>query len=763
MFRKTALLVLVSIASFAGAIYFADIREIVAGMAEVEAGALLACAAFIACNNLLACIRFGSLLKGFGLRPSWRDLFAAFSLGQISNQFLLSVFGQSLTRAMLLSRVGVPSSAAIVVTYFERVLAAAVLLFLSVGATWYLLRVLTIDLDRGAALALSVGSMIVVGLIVVASVFRESIVRAMRERGMRWTRRLIPAVAMTLLAHVAMLCAYLSILESFEEVRFSLSLVAALTIVMFTTSLPISFSGWGIRELSAAAALTLVGVPPAMAVAVAVAVGVLSLVVMFMFGGLGLLLMGKRSAPPAAVQGSSRMLVKWDSLILQGCAFFCAVLLFFQLRIPLQKGELTVAMSDIPAVIGGSIVALLLVTRRMALPFQPFLAWALAAMSGLIVYGLASAALQGGLGHWALFNRGLGWVVLLGYASTAAAAVSVAGEAGRTLILRSFIVAGLAVCGAQVVLMLADAVIALPKDVFNMPLKGYVENQNAFSFQLAMVGVLLIVALARGIMVAKRPAFVIACLFVTVIFYYAKSRTGLVFVGLLAIAMYVLSRRAAFFDDGARQQLRGAAILSVTLVLLLVCLPYIAFGAIYAGSHAYAWTMETLYAATGGMIGRPVVIEVPPFAYYNSVVTLGVRLTHDTSEAERWETISQGLDMWRAHPIFGAGLGSYVDWRMALTGKMQVIHSIPVWLLAELGLLGAVVSIGVFVGLLWRGWRMLRLENDFAWGLGLIGILVPMAAGGMVHDILYQRMFWFLLGLFCVALPRAPTGIGRAT
>ena len=77
-----------------------------------------------------------------------------------------------------------------------------------------------------------------------------------------------------------------------------------------------------------------------------------------------------------------------------------------------------------------------------------------------------------------------------------------------------------------------------------------------------------------------------------------------------------------------------------------------------------------------------------------------------------------------------------------------IIHSVPVWILAELGILGLIVIGGVFVGLLGLSVKMIRDTEYFSWGAGLLILLAALAVAGSVHDFFFQRSFWFLLGIF---------------
>ena len=119
-----------------------------------------------------------------------------------------------------------------------------------------------------------------------------------------------------------------------------------------------------------------------------------------------------------------------------------------------------------------------------------------------------------------------------------------------------------------------------------------------------------------------------------------------------------------------------------------------------------------------------------------------------SSDNERWQSISDGWNLWQHYPVFGAGLGAFVQSRFDAGLPILIIHSVPVWILAELGIVGIVVVGGVFVGLLWLSINMIRDSEYFTWGAGLFVLLAALAVSGSVHDFFFQRSFWFLLGIF---------------
>ncbi len=92
----------------------------------------------------------------------------------------------------------------------------------------------------------------------------------------------------------------------------------------------------------------------------------------------------------------------------------------------------------------------------------------------------------------------------------------------------------------------------------------------------------------------------------------------------------------------------------------------------------------------------------------------------------------------------GVGLGVFIAKSTAWLGHPQVIHSTPLWLLAELGLVGFVVICSIFFVLArnaWKQWSKSLPDRI------LFMVLAVVALFSQVHEIFYQRIFWLVLGV----------------
>jgi hypothetical protein len=129
----------------------------------------------------------------------------------------------------------------------------------------------------------------------------------------------------------------------------------------------------------------------------------------------------------------------------------------------------------------------------------------------------------------------------------------------------------------------------------------------------------------------------------------------------------------------------------------------------------------------------------------------------DVVTAQHLQTIFEGWAMFLAHPVFGAGLGAYMHSKIAAGSELLVIHSTPVWLLAETGVIGCAVFAAAALRLFFEAVSH-RGERTALLLMLMLGAIGTMA---MAHEMLYQRAFWLLLGAV-LAMPaassRAPAG-----
>lgn len=736
---RTAALILISGASLVVAFYVVGIDTVLSALSGIRLNAILLAGLLVLANAGIAFLRFRSVLHSFGYRPTWRQSAFAFTIGQVSNQFLFNIIGQSLSRAAALNSAGVPFSVSVMATYWERLVAAGLLLLLSLAGAFVIFIDVRLDLQGGGAYLVSLtGGILLVGTVVGITLVRSRDIGIDLSSALRFLLRLSPSIALTLAAHGAMLAAYAVVLTGLQVPEIGMQAISALVIVMFAASLPISFSGWGVRELSAAQALGAVGIDPTVAIAGAVLIGLLGLMTTALSAAIGLYLYFHSrvsTAPTTPAPASSLNAERWSDIAVLAAAVISAVLLFFQIRVPLPRGEITANAADLLALTGLGLLFFFLWTKRSTGPVPAWFFGGLVAISLLFLFGLGLGYFRFGSNSWAIMNRGLGWTIILGYVVLGASAAMAATASSLRLVLGVFALAGVTVATQQLVLLLLALFGAnIPSDAFAVPLRGYANNSNAFAFQLVMAAACVITAGRIG-WFAKAWLHNAAMVILSLAIFYTHSRSGL---GMLAILL-ILTLTFSLPQQRRKSTMTVMAVSSAIIVAFI--LPDIVV-LINTGVAFVHVALSPLFSEVAGG-GFSLAPNIRPF--------LSITVERTSSDSERWLSIIEGWDLWLRHPLLGAGLGGYVEERISAGRDFLIIHSIPVWLMAEMGLVGLLTASIMLALLVNNAFQMMTQPERHGWGIGLLIILACMTAAGLVHDFFFQRSFWFLLGLYVAA------------
>ena len=364
-----------------------------------------------------------------------------------------------------------------------------------------------------------------------------------------------------MLAHLAMFAAYFVLVREFAPAIPLARLAPAIVIVMFAAGLPVSWAGWGLREFGALYALGAIGVPSEAAVVVAVLVGAVSLLIALAAGGAVVVDAWLRPAAPAAAKpmmpgGMARALAPSDPILMWTIGILTACLIYLQLRVPSGPGEITVNAADPIAITALFFAVVFAWTDRSFLPLYPRFVLRGAGVLGVaLVLGLVVAWLGPGLTAWALLNRMLGFLFLLGYAAVPGLVVLIAGERGRAILARTFVIAAVAICAIQVLAYVVHLYVTpLPVDFFgylfakNDQPEGYAQNPNAFAFQLLMALRGRDRVACRRKAAGVRPGWLAAAVALLATLLIARSRAGL----LCAFAAAASRARAGAAPVGAQ-------------------------------------------------------------------------------------------------------------------------------------------------------------------------------------------------------------------
>jgi hypothetical protein len=684
-----------------------DARAVLDEIRRLSAVSLLGASGLLVLGALLAAVRLWFISSDIGTPLNGKQALLALCVGQIVGAISVQYFGQIAARSALLGRSGVSAPAHIAMVTYERLVAVAVSGLMAAGGATYLFGHFAIDTKGGGTQLLTIIGGMAAAIVGGAGAawgpaLFQVLWRALNVRTLIVIARISLLTVMTQLTTAG---AYVIIAHSISEQTSLAALFFASFIVMFAASLPISFSGWGVRELSAVLALGAVGIKASAAVAIAVTLGALALGAVIFLAGVAVIWPAMREigATRSATETGSRNIA---AVLNWTVPLAAATAVFFQIYVPVGATNLNVNLAD-PVVILGA--ALFLYGHAWPSDWHwrfPALNLAIVIATTVLTISFLHGYLVFGWSDWAVTNRFLGWFVLLCYGMTGALIVRHAKERGAAMFARTFVASATAIVLFALALVIVNArVVSLPPGMFTSPMEGFSQNRNAFSF-------LLLLAIAAMPMMSRQFMWVALAVLMLGL-WFAGSRAALgTFVAVAGLMIYIkaISLRVFCF-----------AVLGFSAGLFLT---------------AALFYIPSLSAGSASSVNITI---VAPYSL------------SDPSNVQRLESILGGLKLFLSHPIFGAGLGYFMD-EQVKAGTPLVIHSTPVWLLAETGLVGFAAYVIPAALIFLREWR--RHRDDAAAQTVIITLSV-FTAMSSVHELLYQRSLWLVLGvaMYLVARP----------
>ncbi|MFV0297376.1 MAG: lysylphosphatidylglycerol synthase domain-containing protein [Hyphomicrobiaceae bacterium] len=711
------LAILTTVASLAGALFYVSYlpHEQLAILDQAGPSALIYVALGSAASLLIGALRLKSLFSAVGHRVSYGSCVRVILLSQVAATFLLQLVGQLSVRGAMLTRLGVPVSTTATITLVERATALATLCMAALIASWGLFAGGPSWASTQAG-SLLLDRMIGLGIVtaVVTAVFYKQIgsARQLRETLTIGTTLLTKSLLFTVLAQASTLLGFVAAFHAMIPDLDLFPLTCASVLIMLAAALPISFGGWGVRELSAIAALGLLGVSANVALWTSITVGVVALVTtLVMIGLMALFGLGTRplasvaTAPTPSQESASAQLVS-TGLIGWLLPILAALLVAFQIRVPMTNGEATVNLADPVAIIAGTILLALVVSKQVRLKPTP-LVLALVAAGFAIAAGYLHGYLSFGSNDWARV-KATGYPILIAYGVVGFLCVHSGGTRARDAALAVMAISFVVVSGLAFMHQ-SLAILHLTGGRLGRA-EGYVNDANAFAFQ-AVIG------LAAVLAVAKRPNHIsigvgLCCLGV----WTSSSKSGLIALALALLVAWVMKpeqRRPIATGIG----LSAACILMLTIMAMAV--PGSSAGQVYKFTESRAY-----------------------------------------SNSERLKTYIIALEMLREAPLFGKGLGAFVEDVRRSDGSLLVIHSSYLWALAEFGLAGAMLLASPLLVIVWR--LKARIRNLEPYDFLALQICLAWSIMSVFQDMAYQRIAWLALG-FALAQALLRTAEARST
>ena len=734
--------------------YTYDVSQALAIGSRLSSTNITFIAALLTANLLLVSVRFHLLLRRFGVRLGFFETLRANTLAQVTSVFLLPILGHILGRAAFLKRHALPASILASVTMYEKIVTLTSASILCVFGLYFLYRDGVGNWVSSTIGDIHLPQILLIGSIAFMVSFRLGALRLERTLWKKMLSRTAVITTLetglvTLLAHACMLAAYTSIVTDLPSPVSAQAGLAASSIIMFLAGLPISVSGWGVRELASIYFLGELNVPAEEALGASVFMGLAALGCLLAAGLLMSMLPDRRS--PISATGDKQMSsaagLNHDKAIVVLLATLTSVSLFFQFHVPVQGNVIAVNAADPLALTGGALFLVYWAHRRQ-LPNWRYdsVQNILLAATGIIFFSFVVGYLSFGVTPWALSNRLIGWLVILAYIFTGAGIVSLWGNNGTRRVLESIGAAGGLVAAYMLVTThLTTFRLIEFRDNFFPAFSEMSPNRNAVAFQLllALAGVLALCSRStkkRFWLVSIGSGVIATGVILT------GSRAGMGTLAAVALAAIVL-RFISF---------KAAAVAALVTLCLLFAPPITGTAAVKTAVVLKTTAQDIYHYAQTVLSPSGIATKRPPEAYSPSPkFSFNPTPTSDaSSNVERFESIKGGIHMWLENVLIGAGLGAYLHSQGDWDKPVVVIHSTPIWLLAEFGLLGFGIFAAAFVLLM--NWALSRRDifPDTMAARCLVLVLLAFAIFSTVHEILYQRIFWFMLGA-CLAASQA--------
>ena len=691
---------------------YSDWAAVTATYAQIPWPSIIGAFCLMLAGASLASLRLKLIAADLGYQLSFRDAMSTLSIGHLAGVLFFQIAGQLMARGVLLSRLRIPVSGTIIVTGYERLVALAVSFALAIAGAMFLFGGISITSAEGGILIIK----IILGLLIVAIcgaafVWGRLVIESLPAFTAGGALKLARSVALTLAIQIATMSAYVLLLTAIAPGKPMVSLAGASTLVMFAASLPISFAGWGVRELSAILALGTIGVGADASFAVAALIGLIALLVI---GLMAISAIHHHHKPAPVYPHNETIGFDFGTALGYALPIFAATAVFFQVFVPVENGTINVNLADPAAVLGSSLFVLHYIKTgrpRWRLPhLELYVALATLLLATAFLHGLE----RFGWTNWAFTNRLLGWFVLLAYGATGALIVIRSHAKGLDLLLRTFVVTAASIVALETTLLVLYAMgVQAIKPLVQIPFVGFSVNKNAFGFQLLLAA--CVAFAARW----KSPVLLLGTILVGI--WFSGSRASY-------IALPVVLAMAAYMRALPSRS---------TIISFVFAFAVLAVIAIIPECVAY---FDPTYHLSNAMFG---------ISQYHGLLPINVFKTPSSDDAERIKSLIGGWTMFLAHPLFGAGLGAYMH-KETLAGVPLVIHSTPLWILAEMGIIGLMILAIPVVRTFWAEVRAAP-SADVA-GVLLVLIITAFGVVANAHEILYQRAFWLLLGaaLACV-------------
>ena len=409
---------------------------------------------------------------------------------------------------------------------------------------------------------------------------------------------------------------------------------------------------------------------------------------------------------------------------------------FLQVQITLFPSDdyigLRVNMADLLLPFAGLLIAGSLLLKKSQWPFwqTPFGYWAPVLLSIIVGLSLLNGYwVQGSWSHWALLNKGVGWAVLMAYLLAGAWFSTNKPDMNLRYFLVPFIAFLLITAAGEILLLMLYHTGIIPSlyvfgNKLSWTIDGLMANRNAFAFLYLCALLLGSAQLIRNntLSSSQRYLFKSQWFLLPLFFLLNLSRASLlIFVPFILYLLF--AHRRIFLRD-----------IMPFLIAGTLLTPMVDFDKVERVSNNYQSLSRAITHVQSSESGDRHSLKETLY----SGDKLRIQIIQDC-----WEFIKQ-------YPLTGAGIGTALKLQHDEDRHyVSVIDNTALWILTEMGPFGLLGFAGVYVCMLIA---LNRRHQDAepeeqAFIMGAVFMLLAFGVYSLLHEIIYTRFFWFILGL----------------
>ena len=282
--KKTTLLIFSLLLAVIAFLYVGGVDAVVKMLPLFDIRLMAAVIMLFLGTVMLSFIRIWIILGDFGHKLNFLDVVKACVAGNIGALFFIPVFGQIAGRQFYLAKLGVSAVENSAASGYERVVAGVVSAVFAAAGFLYLYDWSAIEGASYINVAIFIFSAVLAIVVFyrnIISADEQGIIKSyIRVHHVFLLFRVVLIVALGMF--LMMLCFALMFSVALPEIDY-LKIVSIAFIVSFLASLPISFGGWGVREVSSMFFVAYLGGASEAGLAASVFIGLISMAVVLMF------------------------------------------------------------------------------------------------------------------------------------------------------------------------------------------------------------------------------------------------------------------------------------------------------------------------------------------------------------------------------------------------------------------------------------------------------------------------------------------------